>query len=68
LADADGQIVADTGLRLTADGNRPSNWWRKGEAWRDRMMLDLPAGKTLAALRGQLEVLPLEPLLRAATR
>jgi uncharacterized membrane protein len=66
LADAGGAVVADSGLRLTADGNRPSSWWRKGEAWRDRMTIDLPAGKTLAELRGRLEILPLEPLLRAA--
>ncbi len=64
LADTDGAVVAETGLRLSADGNRPNSWWRKGEAWRDRLSIDLPAGKTPVALHGRLEVLPLEPLLR----
>jgi uncharacterized membrane protein len=64
LADTDGTVVAETGLRLSADGNRPNSWWRKGEAWRDRLTIDLPAGKTPAALHGRLEVVPLEPLLR----
>ena len=68
LKDANGDTVAQTGIRLTADGNRPSSWWRKGEAWRDRVTIDLPAGKTLAELHGRLDILPLERLLQSAGR
>ena len=58
--------VAESGVRLPAGENRPSSWWHEGEAWRDRVTIDLPAGKTLEDVHGQLEVLLLEPLLRSA--
>jgi hypothetical protein len=65
LDDVKGVAVAQTDIRLTANENRPSSWWRKGEAWRDRMTIDLPAGKTLAELHGRLVILPVEAFLQS---
>ncbi len=31
----DGRLVADTGLRRPIEGNRPTSWWKRGEAWRE---------------------------------
>lgn len=59
LALRDGSVVADSGLRLPAEGNRPISFWRNGEAWRVRYTLRLPKSVQLAELTYRLESEPL---------
>lgn len=53
--DRAGKIVADSGPFVPVGGNRPTSWWKKGEAWRERMALTIPPEYDPDQLSGELQ-------------
>ncbi len=53
LCDGSGAVVAASGLRLPLDGNRPTSWWKAGEAWVDRLRIPFPAGAVPGELHAE---------------
>ncbi|NUQ63817.1 MAG: DUF2079 domain-containing protein [Pirellulales bacterium] len=52
--DAQGEVVDRLGSYVPVGGNRPTSWWKKGEAWRERYVLPVRQGHDPARLRGEI--------------
>jgi hypothetical protein len=60
LESAGGATLATRGPILPVAGNRPTSWWKKGESWRMRYTVELPAGISAGQLSHRLQFEPVE--------